>query len=66
MIIKVSNPYWDKEYEVTTSKKYIENTINNIVRGYENFIVLHTVEGTILTIAPKNFASVEIVDEKND
>lgn len=59
MIIKVTNSYWDEEYEVIEDAKYFEQCCENIRAGNEEFIIFHNQNGEILTINPRNFASIE-------
>ena len=60
MRIKVFNPYMDKEHEVIESRDSIENALWNIRSGYEDFIVVHTTDGKIVTLSPRNLASIEV------
>lgn len=60
-IVKIYNPYFEKEYEVIECKGYIEQTLVNIERGNESFLHLHDHEtGNPITISPKCCASVEV------
>lgn len=60
-IVKIYNPYFEKEYEVIESKGYIEQTLVNIERGNESILHLHEHEtGNPITISPKCCASVEV------
>ncbi len=62
-IVKIYNPYFDKEYKVVESKGDIEQILVNIIRGNENFLHLHDYEtGNSITISPKNCASMEVCD----
>lgn len=63
IIVKVTNPYYEKTYEVRERKGDIECTLRNIERGNEPFMRLHDYgTGNPIVISPKNFASVEIAD----
>lgn len=60
-IVKIYNPYFEKEYEVAESKGDIEQALVNITRGNEDFLYLHNCEtGNPITISPKCCASVEV------
>jgi len=62
-IVKIYNPYFDKEYKVVESKGDIEQTIMNIERGNEEFLHLHDYEtGNLIIISPKYCAVVEVSD----
>lgn len=61
MIIKVTNPYWDKEYKVIEDTEYFEKCCENIRAGKEEFIIFHNQNGEVLTINPRNFASIQII-----
>jgi len=60
--IKVTNPYYDKTYtinkELDKFKKMFQNHI--LAVGYVEF---EDVNGTLITISPDNFASVEIYEQ---
>jgi len=60
--IKVTNPYYDKTYtinkELAKFKKMFQNHI--LAVGYVEF---EDVNGTLITISPDNFASVEIYEQ---
>jgi len=60
--IKVTNPYYGKTYtinkELAKFKKMFQNHILAI--GYVEF---EDVNGTLITISPDNFASVEIYEQ---
>ena len=58
--IRVTNPYFEKEYKVVEGYGDIEYNLHNIKQGLRDFLVLHTVDGVTLTINPSNYASVEI------
>ncbi len=58
--IHLRNPYWDKEYDVNESAKYIKLSLNNVTRGYESFVLLTTENGA-LAISPKNLATIEVI-----
>ncbi len=60
MTVKVTNPYYEKEYKVQEDMKYIEGVIRNVQMGNEPFIKLHDEDGTLVLINPANFASVEV------
>ena len=64
MIIKVTNPYWDKEYKVIEDAKYFESCCKNISVGNEEFIIFHNQNKEIITINPRNFASIQIIQEE--
>lgn len=57
--IKVTNPYFEKEYSVVEGRGDIEYNLHNITQGLADFLVLHTVDGVTITINPSNYASVE-------
>lgn len=62
-IIKIYNPYFEKEYKVTEDIGDIECALVNIRRGNGEFIHLHDFEtGNPITISPKCCASVEVLD----
>lgn len=58
--IQVTNPYWDKVYEVEESADYIKQSLNNVIRGNETFILLTTKNGA-LGLSPENIASLEVL-----
>ena len=62
IIIKVTNPYYDKTYtidkELAKFKKMFQNHIQAI--GYVEF---EDVNGTLITISPNKFASVEVYEQ---
>ena len=64
IIIKVTNPYYDKTYtinkELAKFKKMFQNHIHAI--GYVEF---EDVNGTLITISPDKFASVEVYEREN-
>ena len=60
--VRVTNPYVEKEYEVVEIFSDIEYNLVNIEQGYGDFLLLHTKDGTVITINPSNYASVEIVE----
>ena len=64
--IRVRNPYFETEYEVQESPEQIENMINNVWRGNEDFIFVHTLKNMPLSISPKNNASVEVFTIERD
>lgn len=62
-IIKIYNPYFDKEYKVAENIEDIECALVNISRGKEEFVHLHDFEtGNSITISPKCCASMEVLD----
>ena len=61
MRIKAFNPYWEREWEVNESKVYFEQCMKNILCGNETFIMLTTKTG-VLSLSPKNLASIEVMD----
>lgn len=66
-IVKIYNPYFDKEYKVVESKGDIEQTVANIGRGYEEFLHLHDYEtGNSIIISPKCCAVVEVSNADSD
>ena len=64
IIIKVTNPYYDKTYtknmELAKFKKMFQNHI--LATGYVEF---EDVNGTLITISPDNFASVEVYEQED-
>lgn len=64
IIIKVTNPYYDKTYtinkELAKFKKMYQNHI--LAVGYVGF---EDVNGTLITISPSKFASVEIYEQED-
>ena len=58
--IHLRNPYWDKEYDVKESAKYINMALNNIIRGYDTFMLLTTENGA-LAISPEHLATIEVI-----
>ncbi len=66
-IIKIYNPYFEKEYKVAESIGDVEFALANISRGIEAFIHLHDFEtGNPITISPKCCASVEVLDANSN
>lgn len=63
--IKLTNPYWDKVYEVEESAEYIKRSLNNVVRGNESFIVLTTKNGA-LGLSPSNIATFEVLGGEDE
>lgn len=67
MIIKISNPYFNKTYKVAENKGDIEYALKNIDRGSEGFLHLHDYEtGDPITISPACCASVEFEAESEE
>ena len=61
LIIKIYNPYFEREYKVAENLGYIEQTLVNITRGNEEFLHLHDFEtGDPITISPKCCANMEV------
>jgi hypothetical protein len=60
--IRVTNPYFEKEYKVVEGRGDIEYKLVRIQQGLKSFLLLHTPDGDTLTINPSNFASIEIGD----
>ena len=58
--IQVTNPYWDKVYEVEESADYIKQSLNNVIRGNETYILLTTKNGA-LGLSPENIATLEVL-----
>ena len=58
--VRVTNPYFEKEYNVVEGRGNIEYNLHNITQGLGDFLFLHTTDGETITINPSNFASVEI------
>jgi len=58
--IRVTNPYFEKEYKVEEGRGDIEYKLVRIQQGLRGFLLLHTTDGETLTINPLNYASVEI------
>lgn len=64
MKIKVTNPYYDKEYFVDASIERWKNFMENHKRGNEQFFDFTDVAtGQEVTINPSFFASVEVTAE---
>lgn len=61
--IRVTNPYFEKEYKVVEGRGDIEYNLHNITNGLGDFLVLHTTDGETVTINPSNYASVEIAGD---
>lgn len=61
--IRVTNPYFEKEYKVVEEFNDIEYNLHNLEQGLGDFLILHTVDGEAITINPSNYASVEIAKE---
>jgi len=62
--IRVTNPYFEKEYKVVEGFGDIEYNLHNIKQGLGEFLLLHTTDGETITINPSNYASVEIAADK--
>ncbi len=62
--IRVTNPYFEKEYKVVEGHGDIEYNLHNIKDGLEDFLFLHTTDGETITINPSNYASVEIAGDE--
>ena len=64
IIIKVTNPYYEKTYiinkELAKFKKMYQNHILSV--GYVGF---EDVNGTLITISPDKFASVEVYEQED-
>ena len=61
--IKVNNPYYEKEYIALNNKlSNWTNFIINYQKDNEDFFSFIDVTGKHITINPKNFASVEVLD----
>ena len=58
--IQVTNPYWDKVYEVEEPADYIKQSLNNVIRGNATFILLTTKNGA-LGLSPEHIASLEVL-----
>lgn len=58
--IKVTNPYFEKEYKVVEGRGDIEYNLVHIKQGLRDFLLLHTPDGVTITINPSNYASIEI------
>ena len=58
--IKVTNPYFEKEYKVEEGRSDIEYNLVRIQQKSKGFLLLHTTDGDTLTINPSNCASIEI------
>lgn len=66
-IIKIYNPYFEKEYKVAESIGDIECALVYIRRGKEEFVHLHDFEtGNPITISPKCCASIEVLDANSN
>ena len=64
--IRVTNPYFEKEYKVVEDFNDIECNLHNLEQGLGDFLLLHTIDGETITINPSNYASVEIVKEADN
>lgn len=65
MIVKITNPYFEKSYKVTEDKGNIECTLKNIDRGNQKFLHLHDYEtGDAITISPACCASIEFKESE--
>lgn len=58
--IRVTNPYFEKEYTVEEGRGDIEYNLVRIQQGLRGFLLLHTIDGETITINPSNYASIEI------
>ncbi|MGM0238490.1 hypothetical protein [Enterococcus sp. AZ103] len=64
MKIKTNNPYFDKVYETSQfTKEHWLAFLANYRRGNEDFFMfVDKNSGEIVTVNPKNFASIEVED----
>lgn len=60
--IRVTNPYFEKEYKVVEGRGDIEYNLVRIQQRLKSFLLLHTIDGETLTINPSHYASIEIGD----
>ena len=60
------NPYFEEEITVREDRTYFEHSLDNLNYGYVKCIQLHQIEPNeaLITINPKNFAKIEIYDDK--
>lgn len=62
----LKNPYFEEEITVREDRTYFEHSLDNLNYGRANCIRLHQIEPNeaLITINPKNFAKIEIYDDK--
>ncbi|EID19817.1 hypothetical protein [Streptococcus anginosus] len=62
----LKNPYFEEEITVREDCTYFEHSLDNLNYGHVNCIQLHQIEPNeaLITINPKNFAKIEIYDDK--
>jgi hypothetical protein len=62
----LKNPYFEEEITVREDRTYFEHSLDNLNYGYVKCIQLHQIEPNeaLITINPKNFAKIEIYDDK--
>lgn len=67
LVILVSNPYTDREYETKDyNLKTWKNELSNIDLGNVQFLQFNDLlSGHYITISPKNFASVSVYEKEN-
>jgi len=58
--IRVTNPYFEKEYKVVEGRGDIECNLVLSQQGLRGFLILHTPDGDTITVNPSNCASIEI------
>ena len=63
--IKITNPYYDKEMNVLESVEEIERQVEHIDLGYRECVKLHTDNGELVLLSPRNIASCEIKGGRN-
>jgi len=60
--IKVTNPYYEKEYITDRTVDEWTNFLENFLRENVEIFVFADASGSIVTINPSNFASVEAME----
>lgn len=66
MKINITNPYYDKDYEVVQDEMYFLDALNNVKKGYCDFIHFEQTNGRSLIINPSNIASIEVLQESEE
>ena len=62
----LKNPYFEEEITVREDLTYFEHSLDKLNYGHVKCIQLHQIEPNeaLITINPKNFAKIEIYDDK--
>ena len=62
----LKNPYFEEEITVREDRTYFEHSLDNLDYGNIKCIQLRQIEPNeaLITINPKNFAKIEIYDDK--